>query len=189
MSRTLPSGYCLHLRLHNDDIHTFDEVITTLYELPGIHSNDIINNTGGADDDDDDDDEEEADEALIDFEGDESNGVHHDRRPRPTNHLEATPPGLIRAPLPKSVPETFTKYGLVSTEDAANDLTHRVDSDGQVVVRTYHTFAGARAGFLRCRERGLQCAFEDPSPDRDGGVDSTSRGNQEPASCRCLTTF
>mmetsp|Transcript_1634 Transcript_1634/g.2573 ORF Transcript_1634/g.2573 Transcript_1634/m.2573 type:complete len:2448 (-) Transcript_1634:7099-14442(-) len=30
--QTLPQGYRLHLRLHNDDVHTFDEVIDALHE-------------------------------------------------------------------------------------------------------------------------------------------------------------
>jgi len=31
-AQELPTGYQLHLRLHNDDVHTFDEVIDALHE-------------------------------------------------------------------------------------------------------------------------------------------------------------
>ena len=34
IAKQLPQGFRLHLRLHNDDVHTFDEVIEALHEPP-----------------------------------------------------------------------------------------------------------------------------------------------------------
>ena len=93
----LPDGYRLHLRLHNDDVHTFDEVIDALHEPRQSRRS-----TGG-------DDEQE------------------------------TPP-------------------LVPMRDTASEMTHHVDADGQVTVKSYSTIGAAIQGFRRLKSRGLHCA-------------------------------
>lgn len=95
--QNLPNGYKLHLRLHNDDVHTFDEVI----------------------------------EAL------------HDQRHRHRNS-------------PNS--EEQQPQSLVANRDSATDMTHRVDSDGQVTVKSYSNIPAAMQGFRRLKSRGLHCA-------------------------------
>ena len=79
----------LHLRLHNDDVHTFEEVIEALHE------------------------------------------------PRRSD-------GSI-APL------------VLHREDAT-EMTHHVDADGQVTVRSFTTIKEALDGFRRLKSRGLHCA-------------------------------
>lgn len=87
----LPEGYGLHLRLHNDDVHTFDEVIDAL----------------------------------------------HEARRRGSAEGEAS---------------------LVPQREAAVEMTHHVDADGQVTVKTYSTIHAALQGFKRLKSRGLHCA-------------------------------
>jgi hypothetical protein len=93
--KSLPNKYTLQLRLHNDDVHTFDEVI----------------------------------EAL------------HEPRHRRNQNLDD--------PLSQS---------LVTQRDAANEMTHHVDADGQVTVRSYSSIPSAMQGFKRLKSRGLHCA-------------------------------
>mmetsp|Transcript_18508 Transcript_18508/g.53111 ORF Transcript_18508/g.53111 Transcript_18508/m.53111 type:complete len:3364 (-) Transcript_18508:71-10162(-) len=100
-SGPLPPRFRLHLRLHNDDVHTFDEVIDALHAPP-------------------------------------SSATAH-RRGIPSD-------------------ETDTSHGLVAHRNDADDMTHHVDSDGQVTVRTYTTIAGALAGYRRLKSRGLHCS-------------------------------
>lgn len=88
----LPRGYRLELRLHNDDVHTFDEVI----------------------------------EAL------------HDSRHRRSVGDVAMP--------------------LVPHREDANDMTHHVDSDGQVTVKSYTSLTAAMHGYRQLKSRGLHCA-------------------------------
>lgn len=97
----LPPRFRLSLRLHNDDVHTFDEVIEALYSPS-------------------------------------SSAAAH-RRGFPQD-------------------ETDTSSGLVAHRSDADDMTHHVDSDGQVTVRTYTTVAGALAGYRRLKSRGLHCS-------------------------------
>lgn len=92
-----PIGYRLHLRLHNDDVHTFDEVIDALHEPRQSRRN-----TAG---------EEE----------------------------QETPP-------------------LVPMRDTASEMTHHVDADGQVTVKTFANIGAAIQGFRRLKSRGLHCA-------------------------------
>jgi hypothetical protein len=106
LDEPLPGGYELHLRLHNDDVHTFDEVIDALHE------------------------------------------------PR------RRPPG---GAAPPHHPPHDADGGLVSLRDSAVDMTHHVDSDGQVTVRTYGTVREAMRGFRRLKSRGLHCSAV-PSP-------------------------
>jgi hypothetical protein len=93
----LPQNYKLHLRLHNDDVHTFDEVIDALHE------------------------------------------PRHSRRN--TANADGT-----------------QNQSLVTLREAANDMTHHVDADGQVTVKTYVEIGLAMQGFRRLKSRGLHCA-------------------------------
>ena len=93
----LPSGYRLHLRLHNDDVHTFDEVIDALHE------------------------------------------PRQSRRNTPGDDDQEAPP-------------------LVPMRDTATEMTHHVDADGQVTVKSYNTMGAALLGFRRLKSRGLHCA-------------------------------
>lgn len=88
----LPQNYKLHLRLHNDDVHTFDEVIDAL----------------------------------------------HPRNSSASGAGSGSP--------------------LVPSMDLAEELTHYVDSDGQVTVKSSFTnLQEALEGFTQLRLRGLQC--------------------------------
>jgi len=104
----LPRGFRLHLRLHNDDVHTFDEVIDALHEPIPIHTMPDDNDTN------------------------------------------------------EEVSATSTENGmqsrLVPLKEDADDMTHHVDSDGQVTVRSYSTFTEALFGYKRLKSRGLQCS-------------------------------
>lgn len=93
----LPNGYRLHLRLHNDDVHTFDEVIDALHE------------------------------------------PRQSRRNTAGDEEQETPP-------------------LVPMRDTASEMTHHVDADGQVTVKSYSTIGAAIQGFRRLKSRGLHCA-------------------------------
>jgi len=92
-----PPRFNLSIRLHNDDIHTFEEVNNALYE----------------------------------------------NRHETTSSMEN---------------ETDTSQGLVMNNTIAQEMTQHVDSDGQVTVRTYKTFAGAMAGYQRLKDWGLQAS-------------------------------
>jgi hypothetical protein len=90
--QTLPRGYRLELRLHNDDVHTFDEVIEALHE-----------------------------------------------------------PRHRRTADDSSIP-------LVAHREDANDMTHHVDADGQVTVKSYGTLGAAMLGYRQLKSKGLHCA-------------------------------
>lgn len=93
-AQTLPEGYRLQLRLHNDDVHTFEEVIDAL------HGNRNVRRQGDA----------------------------------------------------------METQSLVPLRDSATDMTHRVDSDGQVTVKSYSTIPAAMSGYRRLKSCGLHCA-------------------------------
>jgi hypothetical protein len=102
-----PQNYELHLRLHNDDVHTFEEVIDALH------------------------------------------GPRHVGRMRNANgNLE---PGANQP--------------LVALRDQANEMTHRVDSEGQVTVRSFNNITGAVRGFKRLKSPGLQAAVVSTAQD------------------------
>ena len=101
-----PNRFKLQVRLHNDDVHTYDEVITALYQ------------------------------------------GQRNLRPVPP-HVDAG----------DGTSETDTSTGLVRSNKIASDLTQHVDSDGQVIVRAYSTFDGAKAGFDRLKKRELHCSI------------------------------
>ena len=97
MHRTnLPKNFVLQLRLHNDDVHTFDEVIDALHE------------------------------------------PRHSRRNQNSDDPQS--------------------QSLVTLREAANEMTHHVDADGQVTVKTYSSIPSAMQGFKRLKSRGLHCA-------------------------------
>ncbi len=95
-SISLTKGYSLHLRLHNDDVHTFDEVIDAL---------------------------------------------HPPSRSRLENNAESTP-----------------KEVFIPDRNEAEYMTQLVDSEGQVLVKTYNNFQAAEAGFLQLKNQGLHCS-------------------------------
>ena len=84
----------LQLRLHNDDVHTFEEVIEALHEPSrrGPHAQD------------------------------------------------------------------GTTLPLVVHREDASEMTHHVDADGQVTVKSFTNIDQALAGFRRLKSRGLHCA-------------------------------
>eukprot|EP00526_Cylindrotheca_closterium_P004166 CAMPEP_0113648778 /NCGR_PEP_ID=MMETSP0017_2-20120614/25895_1 /TAXON_ID=2856 /ORGANISM="Cylindrotheca closterium" /LENGTH=3050 /DNA_ID=CAMNT_0000561063 /DNA_START=162 /DNA_END=9311 /DNA_ORIENTATION=- /assembly_acc=CAM_ASM_000147 len=96
LPQQLPQNFRLHLRLHNDDVHTFDEVIDALHE------------------------------------------------PRSRRNTAAG--------------EDNANPSLVTLREAANEMTHHVDSDGQVNVKTFNSLTTAMQGFRRLKSRGLHCA-------------------------------
>ena len=91
-----PDAYQVSLRLHNDDVHTFDEVIEALHGDPRLR--------------------------------------HH-------RNLD---PG--------------TSQSLVPLRENATEMTHHVDADGQVTVRSFNSITSAMAGFKRLKSSGLHCA-------------------------------
>lgn len=95
--KELPQNYRFHLRLHNDDVHTFDEVIEALHE------------------------------------------------PRHSRRSQANP-------------DDPQNQSLIPLREAANEMTHHVDADGQVTVKTYSSIGTALQGFRRLKSRGLHCA-------------------------------
>jgi hypothetical protein len=95
--KPFPQNYRLHLRLHNDDVHTFDEVIDALHE------------------------------------------PRHARRNQ-------------------NNPDDPQNQSLVTLREAANEMTHHVDADGQVTVKSFTSLHSAVQGFRRLKSRGLHCA-------------------------------
>lgn len=97
ISPSFPGNYRLQLRLHNDDVHTFDEVI----------------------------------EAL------RSTNTHRNNN---------------------STDESQSQQSLVPRREAATEMTHHVDADGQVPVKTYSSIQSAMRGYRRLKSRGLHCS-------------------------------
>ncbi|KAG7357209.1 zinc-finger UBR box domain containing protein [Nitzschia inconspicua] len=94
--KSLPSKYTLQLRLHNDDVHTFDDVIDALHE------------------------------------------------PRHSRRNQGSDDQLTES--------------LVTLREAADQMTHHVDADGQVTVKNYSSIPSAMHGFKRLKSHGLHCA-------------------------------
>jgi len=202
----LPTNYDLCLRLHNDDVHTFDEVINALHvkssqPIPvpvggkgslgmiggaGVRGEDIKALSRG-------------DDAMSIMADELSSSVTRSLRNRPFTEDPDTsqqPPTQRRAfrsgssgvesptwnrspthqsaaALPAVNDDALTNARaspvtlqlevdpsapLVPMGDVAQDLTRRVDADGQVLVRSYETINGAGIGFTRLRESaGLHC--------------------------------
>ena len=110
-NKNFPENFRLHLRLHNDDVHTFDEVIEALHE---------------------------------------SRPLHEPRQVRRT--IDTTGSGEEALPAPPQF------ASLVSLRENATEMTHHVDADGQVTVKTYNNIASALRGYRRLKSRGLHCA-------------------------------
>eukprot|EP00536_Pseudo-nitzschia_multiseries_P013927 jgi/Psemu1/291151/fgenesh1_pg.632_\ len=94
ISECFPGNYNLQLRLMNDDVHTFDEVIAAL-----------------------------------------RNGSHSRRHD-------------ARGSDPQQEP-------LVRSRDEATKMTHHVDADGQVTVKTFATIQAAMDGYRKIKSKGL----------------------------------
>lgn len=103
-NKIFPENYRLHLRLHNDDVHTFEEVIEALHEPRQMRPD------------------------VVPLSGDTEQQPH----------------------------QLFPS--LVSLRENATEMTHRVDADGQVTVKTYSNVASAMRGFRRLKSCGLHCA-------------------------------
>ena len=183
----LPQNHKLFLRLHNDDVHTFDEVIgalrspttssTPTVPMGGLGSIGQIGGSGMSG--------SEilaiafSTSATVDPDSNmttmpaplSGEATSSSRRLR-TNDSDVTQPPERRfrgenapsfqnnmhqfvadvdIPDPPSAP-------LVHSFDAAEEMTRRVDAEGQVLVREYETLNGASVGFSRLREPGLLCS-------------------------------
>lgn len=114
--RKLPMGYQLHLRLHNDDVHTFDEVIDALHEPRSSFRR-----------------------------GNE----HHPAAFNALNNANNNTNDTTEERQPSLVP----------LREQANDMTHQVDTNGQVTVKIYDDCISAMQGYRRLKTRGLHCAL------------------------------
>jgi hypothetical protein len=94
VEQCFPGNFRLQLRLHNDDVHTFDEVIDAL---------------------------------------------------RTNSNHRGNPDGSQAQPL-------------VARREDATEMTHHVDADGQVTVKTFSTIQSAMEGYKRLKSKGLHCA-------------------------------
>ena len=98
-SSLLPDSFRVFLRLHNDDVHTFDEVIEALHGDPRLRR-------------------------------------HSDDHQSAANDTQS----------------------LVLLRESAAEMTHHVDSDGQVTVKAYADLTAAMSGHQRLKASGLHCA-------------------------------
>jgi len=139
-----PPGFQLHLRLHNDDVHTFDEVIDALNGSGGTtnaaNANAAANNgnhrRGGMNQHQhqhqhhNNDPDNHHNHANMNGENDNNNNNNNDN----------------------NVP-------LIAERSEADSMTQLVDSDGQVVVKQFSSFKAALLGYKRTKTRGLHCAI------------------------------
>eukprot|EP00804_Cyclotella_cryptica_P008773 CCRYP_015624-RA/>CCRYP_015624-RA protein AED:0.01 eAED:0.01 QI:221/1/1/1/0.6/0.66/6/2355/3495 len=199
----LPKKYNLYLRLHNDDVHTFEEVIRALNHaapqpnvvpIGGVGSIGKIGGRGlrGAEygtlseellvksnQKSDVDavplaatpsmDNVSMPDATASSAGAEPLGPSQ-RRPLPANNDaterqqrryrgDSSPTWTARGFSTHRHPEGDAISALIARNETAQDLTRRVDSDGQVLVREYETLDGVGIGFARLREdAGLHCS-------------------------------
>eukprot|EP00985_Skeletonema_marinoi_P030940 scaffold34877_cov197-Skeletonema_marinoi.AAC.2 len=184
----LPTNHKLFLRLHNDDVHTFDEVIGALRSptssspptvpMGGLGSIGQIGGSGMS-----------GSEILaIAFSTsatvDPDNNMMATTPAPPTNEATSSsrrlrtndsdvtqpPERRFRGENTPSFQNNMHQFvanvdipdpptaPLVTSFDAAEELTRRVDAEGQVLVREYETLNGASVGFSRLREPGLLCS-------------------------------
>ena len=180
----LPEKYKLYLRLHNDDVHTFEEVIKALNHaspspnrvpMGGAGSIGKIGGKGWRG--------EEfgtvSQELLV-----KNRHVVPEGTAQPSDNVTmtdatesmSTSPLAIDDPIPRRYAhdnlhpnyrphpprrhaETDPISPLIARSDTAQELTRRVDSEGQVLIREYQTLDGAGIGFARLRENtGLHCS-------------------------------
>jgi len=172
----LPKGYDIHLRLHNDDVHTFEEVIKALNQpsqnpnavpIGGAGSIGKIGGKGLRGDEY----RSLSNESLVTKNGfsgpatktscDDNVTMTDAASPEPTNinPIRPRPERTTRGYTTHRHPEVDPISPLVPRTDEATDLTKKVDSEGQVIVRNYETLDGAGVGFARLRESaGLHCS-------------------------------
>ena len=200
----LPKKYSLYLRLHNDDVHTFEEVIKALHAksmdpipvpvggegsigniggagVRGIEIKNLVDNaaTTTVADGSSDMVEDSAPLASATTSGGSSRPSLRSRpdsidiSPRENRRFRssgASSPTFNRSPVrnrPSAENDTTVQSAhgvdpsaaLVPRADSAQDLTRKVDADGQVLVRQYDTLNGAGIGFSRLRSSaGLHCS-------------------------------
>ena len=185
--RKLPKNYHLSLRLHNDDVHTFDEVIDAIRSpansvtppVPtgglggvgqiggsGMGGTEILSvafSTSTTVD---------SNDNLATTPATTSNEATSSSRRLRSNDSDVTQPPerRFRGENSPSFQNNMHQYvadfdipdppnaPLVSTFDNAEELTRRVDAEGQVSIREYETLNGASVGFSRLREPGLLCS-------------------------------
>lgn len=203
----LPKKYNLYLRLHNDDVHTFDEVIRALNHkshkpisvpiggpgsvgkiggagISGAEFNTLsresfprskrssVEATSPAV-------ETSSTENVVMGDAETSSTTSRGTRSRtPSGDIDMPQPQLRRFRGESTTTQSYNDVNgsssynqnsnqseldpisaLVARYDIAQDLTRRVDSDGQVLVRDYQTLDGAGIGFARLRENsGLHCS-------------------------------
>lgn len=178
----LPQSYSLFLRLHNDDVHTFEEVIKALHgrnsepiQVP-VGGKGSVGAIGGAGITGDElrarGNIDRAVVAMAEDGNDEFSDLTQRQRlvyRRATSLMDSStssdhsqPPTILNSkgklPAMQYASEVDPMAPLVSRIDAAQDLTRKVDADGQVIVRMYDTINGAAIGFSRLRESsGLHC--------------------------------
>jgi hypothetical protein len=178
----LPQNYSLFLRLHNDDVHTFEEVIKALHgrnsepiQVP-VGGKGSVGAIGGAGITGNElramGDIDRAVIAMVEDGNDDFSDLTQQQRlvyRRATSLMDSStssdhsqPPTSLNSkgklPARQFASEVDPMAPLVSRIDAAQDLTRKVDADGQVIVRMYDTINGAAIGFSRLRESsGLHC--------------------------------
>ncbi|KAL7520416.1 hypothetical protein ACHAWX_006661 [Stephanocyclus meneghinianus] len=199
----LPKKYNLYLRLHNDDVHTFEEVIKALNHsspqpkavpiggvgsigkiggkgLKGVEYGTLseellVKSTRKSDVDAASSaatpsmENASMPDATASSASPEQLGTGQ-RRPLPGSNDETerqqrryrgdSPPSWAdRRFSTHRHPEGETISPLISRNDIAQELTRRVDADGQVLVREYETLDGAGIGFARLRENAeMHCS-------------------------------
>ena len=187
----LPRNCKLYLRLHNDDVHTFDEVIgalrshtsaTTLDPTVPVGGVGSIGQIGGSGMSGSEilavacsaSSSVDPDNNMATTPGtssDEAASMSSRARLR-SNDSDVTQPPERRFRGENSPSFQNNTYqfvadvdcpdppnaALVKTLSAAEELTRRVDAEGQVLVRDYETLNGASVGFSRLREPGLHCS-------------------------------
>ena len=205
----LPVNESLYLRLHNDDVHTFEEVIKALRDkseepiavpvggrgsvgeiggagVRGDKIKTLCENAAGVGNDDAMaimaeelsnsvtrslrnrpfvEDSETSQQQRRAFSSSDASGVESPTWNRSPTHTDAaTLPsaaggGDARPPLINAVQsEVDPSSPLVPREEAAQNLTRKVDADGQVLVHPYNSINSAGIGFSRLRESaGLHC--------------------------------
>ena len=205
-STELPKKLSLFLRLHNDDVHTFDEVITALYGKPSdpipipICGRGSMGKIGGAGmssadfkalSEQSSPKSDATDATMMDDISTTAGGVDQ----QPSSGSTTTQKSSLRhrslsgdtdvpqrqqrrfrgdsSPPSSTAQRNSNSIGghhathheidptsqLVPRAADAEELTRRVDADGQVLVREYETLDGAGIGFSRLRKSaGLHCS-------------------------------
>lgn len=188
----LPKKYNLYLRLHNDDVHTFEEVFKALHAkslepipvlvggegsigniggagVKGMEIKNLVDNTATTVADGSSDMIEDSVPPVASAASGGSSQPSLRSRPdsmdisprenRRFRSSGASSPTFNRSPVRnrpsvendptlQSAHEVDPLAALVTRADSAQDLTQKVDADGQVLVRSYETLNGAGIGNL-----------------------------------------